>query len=187
MAKIAVLMKQLDDTELFTRIQADDRYAFSELVNRYSEILFRFIRRRITCIEDSEDILQEVFVSLWNQRHKITIERSLYPYLFKTAKYKIIDWTIHEQKKIIRAEILLGSVQETLISHTSEEELLAKELAILIETEIDKMPVTMKSAFSLSRKESMSIKDIASELAISEQTAKNNISLALGWLKLRLK
>ncbi|MDF2476399.1 MAG: hypothetical protein K0S24_1882 [Sphingobacterium sp.] len=180
-------MKQLDDTELFTRIQADDRYAFSELVNRYSEILFRFIQRRVSCTEDSEDILQEVFVSLWNQRHKITITLSLYPYLFKTAKYKIIDWTVNEQKKVFRAEKLHASLQETFISPTSEEELLAKELAILIDTEIDKMPITMKSAFSLSRKESMSIKDIASELAISEQTVKNNISLALGWLKLRFK
>jgi RNA polymerase sigma-70 factor (ECF subfamily) len=49
------------------------------------------------------------------------------------------------------------------------------------------MPSTMRSAFSLSRKESMSIKDIATELALSEQTVKNNISLALGWLKLRFK
>jgi len=64
---------------------------------------------------------------------------------------------------------------------------MAKELAVLIDTEIEKMPTTMKSAFSLSRKESMSIKDISSELAISEQTVKNNISLALGWLKLRFK
>lgn len=180
-------MEQLDDTDLFTRIQADDRYAFSELVNRYSEILFRFIQRRVSCSEDSEDILQEVFVSLWNQRHKITIEISLYPYLFKAAKYKIIDWTINQQKKVIHSENLLVSFQEELISHTAEDELLAKELAILIDTEIDKMPTTMKSAFSLSRKESMSIKDIASELAISEQTVKNNISLALGWLKLRFK
>jgi len=178
-------MKQLDDTELFIRIQADDRYAFSELVNRYSDILFRFIQRRVSCTEDSEDILQEVFVSLWNQRLNITIEYSLYPYLFKAAKYKIIDWTINEQKKIVRAEKLLASFQG--VSPTSEEELLAKELAVLIDTEIEKMPTTMKSAFSLSRKESMSIKDIASELAISEQTVKNNISLALGWLKLRFK
>ncbi|MCS4227866.1 RNA polymerase sigma factor [Sphingobacterium sp. BIGb0165] len=178
-------MKQLDDTELFIRIQADDRYAFSELVNRYSDVLFRFIQRRVSCTEDSEDILQEIFVSLWHQRLNITIEYSLYPYLFKTAKYKIIDWTINEQKKIVRAEKLLASFQAA--SPTSEDELLAKELAVLIDTEIEKMPTTMKSAFSLSRKESMSIKDIASELAISEQTVKNNISLALGWLKLRFK
>ena len=179
-------MEQLDDTELFAGIQANDRHAFSELVNRYSAILFRFIQRRVSCVEDSEDILQEVFVSLWNNRHKINIEYSLYPYLFKTAKYKIIDWTIQEQRKVARAEVLLQTYQ-TQSTTTSEEELLAKELSVLIEQEIDKMPTTMKSAFSLSRKESMSIKDIATELALSEQTVKNNISLALGWLKLRFK
>ncbi|MDR0263642.1 MAG: sigma-70 family RNA polymerase sigma factor [Sphingobacterium sp.] len=179
-------MEQLDDTELFAGIQANDRHAFSELVNRYSAILFRFIQRRVSCVEDSEDILQEVFVSLWNNRHKINIESSLYPYLFKTAKYKIIDWTIQEQRKVARAEALLQTYQ-TQATTTSEEELLAKELSVLIEQEIDKMPTTMKSAFSLSRKESMSIKDIATELALSEQTVKNNISLALGWLKLRFK
>ncbi|MDR3011400.1 MAG: sigma-70 family RNA polymerase sigma factor [Sphingobacterium sp.] len=180
-------MEQLDDTELFAGIQANDRHAFSELVNRYSAILFRFIQRRVSCIEDSEDILQEVFVSLWNNRHKINIEYSLYPYLFKAAKYKIIDWTIQEQRKVARAEALLQTYQTQSTTATSEEELLAKELSALIEQEIDKMPTSMKSAFSLSRKESMSIKDIATELALSEQTVKNNISLALGWLKLRFK
>lgn len=180
-------MEQLDDTVLFVGIQANDRHAFSELVNRYSAILFRFIQRRVSCVEDCEDILQEVFVALWNNRHKISIEYSLYPYLFKTAKYKIIDWTIHEQRKVVRAENLTQTFQTQTLTTTSEEELLAKELAVLIEQEVDKMPSTMRSAFSLSRKESMSIKDIATELALSEQTVKNNISLALGWLKLRFK
>lgn len=180
-------MEQLDDLELFIRVQADDRNAFSALVNRYSDVLFRFIQRRISCTADSEDILQDVFVSLWNLRHQIMVEQSLYPYLFKATKYKIIDWMVKEQRKIVHAEKLLQHYGTELSVPTSEEELLAKELAALIDTEIDKMPTTMRSAFSLSRKEAMSIKDIAAELALSEQTVKNNISLALGWLRLRFK
>ncbi|WP_286856829.1 MULTISPECIES: hypothetical protein [Sphingobacterium] len=49
MAPIAAPMKQLSDTELFPSIQTDDCYSFPEVINRYSEIFFRFIQRRVCC------------------------------------------------------------------------------------------------------------------------------------------
>lgn len=124
-------MKHLGDIELFNRIQAGDRNAFSELITRYSEILFHFVHRRVSCVEESENILQEVFVDVWNQRQKITLELPLYRYLFKIAKIKVIEWIVNEQRKIVRAEILLTRFQRTLLSSKSEEELLAEELAVL--------------------------------------------------------
>jgi RNA polymerase sigma-70 factor (ECF subfamily) len=57
----------------------------------------------------------------------------------------------------------------------------------MLDNEISKMPTTMQSAFNLSRVEGLSIKEIAFRLSISEQTVKNNISLALSRLKLKAK
>jgi RNA polymerase sigma-70 factor (ECF subfamily) len=64
---------------------------------------------------------------------------------------------------------------------------MAKELDSLIFKEVNKMPATMKAVFELSRNNKMTIKDIAKNLTISEQTVKNNISLALHRLRLKFK
>lgn len=180
-------MKKLEDHELFLLIREGDTLAFAEVVNRYANILQRFIFKRTSCVEDTKDILQEVFASLWNRRESIIITQSLYPYLFKAARYKVIDWMINKKKTIMRSEELQLICTQEIVYTTSEDDFLAKELEILLEMEVNKMPRTMKAVFSLSRKEAKSIKDIAFELSLSEQTVKNNISLALDRLRLKLK
>lgn len=87
-------MNNVSDIQLLAHIREDNRLAFTELVNRYSPVLFRFVYKRTSCIEDTQDILQNVFASLWKRRMSVNVADSLYPYLFKAAKYEVIDWTV---------------------------------------------------------------------------------------------
>jgi len=179
-------MKRFTDVQLFHHIKNDNRLAFCELVERYSPILFRFINKRIQCHEDSKDILQEVFSNFWLRRDKIEITDSLYPYLFASAKNEIID-RISKNKKHQTKLLIFSDFLTDIVSYSSEEVLMAKELDSLINKEVNKMPATMKAVFELSRNNKMPIKDIAKNLTISEQTVKNNISLALHRLRLKFK
>jgi len=180
-------MKTWSDSELFEELKKDNKMAFSILFDRYSDILFRFIQKRIESIPDVEDIIQEVFISMWNRRSKIEVADSIYPYLFKAAKYEMIDWLIKSEKRNRHLDYLEINKDQYLIGTTSEDELIAKELARLLENEMSRMPDTMRSVFRLSRSEDMSIKDIANQLSLSEQTVKNNVSMALNRLKFKLK
>ncbi|QQD12965.1 RNA polymerase sigma factor [Sphingobacterium sp. UDSM-2020] len=180
-------MKTWSDSELFEELKKDNKMAFSILFDRYSDILFRFIQKRIESIPDVEDIIQEVFISMWNRRSKIEVRDSIYPYLFKAAKYEMIDWLIKSEKRNRHLDYLEINKDQYLIGTTSEDELIAKELARLLENEMSLMPDTMRSVFRLSRSEDMSIKDIANQLSLSEQTVKNNVSMALNRLKFKLK
>lgn len=180
-------MKTWSDSELFEELKKDNKMAFSILFDRYSDILFRFIQKRIESIPDVEDIIQEVFISMWNRRSKIEVGESIYPYLFKAAKYEMIDWLIKSEKRNRHLDYLEINKDQYLIGTTSEDELIAKELARLLENEMSRMPDTMRSVFRLSRSEDMSIKDIANQLSLSEQTVKNNVSMALNRLKFKLK
>ncbi|MBB2950384.1 MULTISPECIES: RNA polymerase sigma factor [Sphingobacterium] len=180
-------MKTWSDSELFEELKKDNKMAFSILFDRYSDILFRFIQKRIESIPDVEDIIQEVFISMWNRRSKIEVGDSIYPYLFKAAKYEMIDWLIKSEKRNRHLDYLEINKDQYLIGNTSEDELIAKELARLLENEMSRMPDTMRSVFRLSRSEDMSIKDIANQLSLSEQTVKNNVSMALNRLKFKLK
>lgn len=180
-------MKTWSDSELFEELKKDNKMAFSILFDRYSDILFRFIQKRIESVPDVEDIIQEVFISMWNRRSKIEVSDSIYPYLFKAAKYEMIDWLIKSEKRNRHLDYLEINKDQYLIGTTSEDELIAKELAKLLENEMSRMPDTMRSIFRLSRSEDMSIKDIANQLSLSEQTVKNNVSMALNRLKFKLK
>ncbi|MFU1855720.1 RNA polymerase sigma factor [Sphingobacterium sp. NGMCC 1.201703] len=181
-------MKELSDKELFDIVKDDNTQAFSVLFDRYGNTLLSFILKRIGSISDAEDILQDVFASLWNRRHKIEIEDSIYPYLFKAAKYEVIDWMVQDQKRITHFErLVLPLENEPVGASNSDEKLMVQELSCMLDHEIAKMPTTMQSAFNLSRVEGLSIKEIAFRLSISEQTVKNNISLALSRLKLKTK
>lgn len=177
-------MRGLDDIQLLHKIKENKKVAFTEIVNRYSDILFRFVHRRTRSFEDTQDIVQDIFASLWKNKENILIKDSLYPYLFQSAKYKVIDWLVKKDKEIKQ------TIEYSIHKHPSyntEEELLAKELADLIKVQVDNMPNSMRKAFTLSRYEAMSIKDIAEQLSLSEQTVKNNISLAISKLRIIFK
>ncbi|MFD1768798.1 RNA polymerase sigma factor [Sphingobacterium suaedae] len=180
-------MNDLSDRELLVEIQQDNRLAFRELVDRYADLLFNFVNSRIQNTADAEDILQDIFASFWSRRNRITVDDTLYPYLFKAARYETIDWIAKHNKHLSSLASLLETGAWSNALNSCEEEFLAKELAQLIEKEVDAMPTTMKSVFRMSRNSTMSIKDIAVELALSEQTVKNNITLALNKLKVRFK
>lgn len=179
-------MKNQDDKQLFARVKKGEKYAFAEVVNRYSDVLFRYVYRRCKNYEDSQDIIQEVFASLWKRKQHIQIDGSLYPYLFQAAKYETIDWMLKKKKEIVRAEELTLA-WDSKFSKSGEELILAKELESLIMKEVNKMPINISKAFQLSRNEAKSIKDIAVELSLSEQTVKNNISIALSKLRVIFK
>jgi len=179
-----------DDIELLDRIKNDDKKAFEEIVNKYSSILFRFINKRINDIDDSQDILQDVFISLWHKRSKISIKESFYPYLFQSCKFEVIDWISKHEKEVEKVSLLTSKIENTTLfidPISFEDKLMAEELELLIDQEIDKMPTTMKTVFTMSNVESLSIKEISKKLVISEQTVKNNLSLARKVLKLKFR
>jgi len=167
-------------------MKEDNEQAFSCLIDRYHSVLFRHLLRRTQSPADAQEILQDIFISLWNKRLSVYAEESIYPYLFRAAKYEIIDWYVKTERKVHRAAVLLED-DNYQVDFPAEDFLMARELSELLNAEIAKMPATMKTVFQLSRDESLSVKQIAQTLSISEQTVKNNITIALKRLRHTLK
>lgn len=178
-------MKNLSDTELLALMKQDNEQAFSCLIDRYSSVLFRHLLRRTQCPADAQEILQDIFISLWNKRLTLYAEDTIYPYLFRAAKYEVIDWYVKSERKVRREMVLM--TEEYLVDFPVEDFLIARELNDLLNAEIAKMPSTMKTVFQLSREDSLSVKEIAEKLSLSEQTVKNNITIALKRLRYTLK
>lgn len=181
-------MKQLSDQPLLEQIQRDNPKAFATLLDRYSQVLFEHVYRKIGHREDAEDITQEIFLSFWKNRTTIHVDinNSLRSYLFGSAKYKVIDYYAKVAVQIPQLQPL-DSIQEIGAAAHADDTLLTKELQCLLEKELDAMPERMRKPLQLSREEEMTIREIALLLQISEQSVKNNISSALYKLRLRVK
>ena len=174
-------MKAFPERALIILLKKHNIHAFNELYSRYWKELYICAYRRLNSKEDVQDILQDLFVSIWTNRLNIDAELSLRPYLFKSLKFKIID-KFHKR-----------SSSPTPISHMQQFDLadegkphdllLTKELEDILNDEIDRLPSKMKEVFLLSRKEYLSNDKIAERLSISSQTVKNQISIALKKLR----
>ncbi|RKR83368.1 RNA polymerase sigma-70 factor (ECF subfamily) [Mucilaginibacter gracilis] len=177
-------MKELPDKTLFALVQDHDERAFAVLLERYSARVYDLVYKRTRDDDDTKDILQDIFISFWNNRDKIRIEDSIYPYLHRSAKYAVIDLAVRNQR-VSAYQSLLAKQDEPFI-HPAENSLIAAELRQQYEQEVARMPGTMQQIFRLSRDQHLSAREIAAQLQLSEQTVRNNITLALKKLRLSL-
>lgn len=177
-------MKKLPDNQLTDLIKENNHLAFTAVVNRYWEGLYRHIHARIRQEEDVKDMLQEIFIALWKNRETLYLDAkgTLASYLFKAARYSIINYYSRPQQAICN-EALLENLLLDQSSVTVQELLETKELEEKMIDELDRMPERLQRPFRLSRYSQLSNKEIAAYLSLSEQTVKNNISLTLHHLR----
>lgn len=172
-----------DDKNLLRLIADDDELAFTEIYNRYWEKLVAIAYNRIKEIQLTEDIVQDVFVSLWENRHASNIV-SLENYLATAVKYTVFGKIRSiERAKKFQKDNKLSSV----INPQIETALHYKRLLELVATEVEILPEKCKLIFKYSRQNNMPIKEIAGKMKISPKTVENQLNKAIKHLKLRTK
>ncbi|WP_167459386.1 RNA polymerase sigma factor [Pedobacter jejuensis] len=180
-----VSITHLSDKELLQLLQTGDEAAFSEIFNRYWERLSSYSIGLTKSEEESADIVQEIFISLWNRREHLSINGSLGPYLIKSAKnlsLRYIQRNVHSTEFVEKlAEFIADNSQDI------EENISLKELQIEIDNAIAKIPKKMLAIYLLSRDEQLSYREISEKLSISEGTVKKQISNALKIISTSLK
>lgn len=174
------------DTDLLSQMQANDQKGLLLLMKKYDRHLFRYIYGKTRSAENAQEAVQDIFISLWNNRYAISIVDSLSPYLYKAAKHKVIDFYITSSREIMHYEASLPEYNQEF-APSPDEGMLTIQLETWFSQEVDKMPDTLKNVFRLSRHDQLPIKDIAQKLSLSEQTVKNNLTLAVKRLQVRFK
>jgi RNA polymerase sigma-70 factor (family 1) len=180
-----VAYTKFSDFELSELLKADDRNAFTEIYERYNGLLYIYAYKKLKDKDDAQDIVQEVFVNLWNRRSLFTLNTNLAGYLYKSVLNKVFDLFAH--KKITVKYI--HSLQDFIDRNDAAADtlIIEKELKTLIEYEISCLPPRMQEIFELSRKGFLSHKEIAEQFGISDQTVTTQIKRALRVLRIKLR
>lgn len=173
--------KKLNDVQLLESLRTGDEKALSIIYKQYWELMYLAAYNLVKNKEVCEDIVQEIFISVWNNREKIKIKVSLKSYLYASTIYRVYDY-FRKNSKVIKVE-LLENFDSRIQSCNPETRLMHKELMEYIDSIIDELPGKCKIVFKLSREDQLSHKEIADKLNISPRTVEGHISKALKLLK----
>jgi len=156
---------------------------FEQFFNEYYIPVLRYCCTIVKDMDEAEDIVQQVFISIWQKKETINIHTSARAYLYKTVYNASLDFLKHEGvKEKYKKEIIANNIQPVRFERMQE-----YELNLKIEMAIAKLPEQCRKIFRMSRIENKKYKEIAAEFNISEKTVENHMGKALKLLRESLK
>lgn len=172
------------DEELLDRLRYDgDRKAFEALYERYASPIFDYIYARVHDRYTAQEIVQELFVSLW-QKHRELAVRTCQTYLFGVAKNLIISQYRKEMAREARQRTWeMGRLHQ---EENADQETLVQDLRIRYQEALSLLPEKCQRVFTLSR-DGLTNREVAEQLNISEKTVEQHITKALRFLKVYLR
>jgi RNA polymerase sigma-70 factor (family 1) len=168
------------DRALLSLLKTGDEQAFTEIYNRYWEKLFYKAGKKLNDLPGAENIVQDIFLNIWQRRNKLEVKGDLNHYLAVALKYRIINYQNRHAKKTIYQTHL--SIEDTTADRTTEEWLAYTELNRRMANLVANLPEKCQLAFRL-REEGLSQQQIADKMGISENTVDTHISRALKSLR----
>lgn len=174
----------LADHELTAHFFENDEKAFNEIYNRYWQRLYVFALSKLDDEENAEEVIQNVFIDLWQKRKTDQIE-NLSAYLYRAVKNKCIDQ--------IRQRLVRGRHEEIVLQTRNEEdpsteELLAfQELKAVLNMAMNSLPEKTREIFRLSRMEYLSVREVSVALSIPERTVEYHLAQALKMMRVYLR
>lgn len=166
-------IRELGDHDLWLLIRAGDSLAYKELYARYFDVLFAAIVKRVKIREEAEDIIQDVFLTIWEKRLTMEIDGKIFPYFFSIMRYKVIHHLRQRSFSEKHTDALRAVGAEDVVSHPADREKTDREL--LLEREAGQLPQQLRKVYSLSIDAGMSVTDIADQLELSHHTVKNHL------------
>lgn len=170
-----------NDNNILERLRNDDRQALELLFKTHYAPLCRFAKNILKDKDQAEDMVQEVFLKIWDKRNELKVSSSLKAYLFMAVKNHCLNTLkLNERKNWLDEDM----ENDTLLSNNEvESKLNAKQLNEKIQQAIELLPEKCKLTFQLSRHEEMSYKEIAELMNVSVKTVENQMCKALSFLR----
>lgn len=168
-------------------LKTNEEQAFELLFRRYYVRLCGFANKFLANSSESEEIVQEVFLSIWKKKDQLKFDDQIRPYLFKSVQN--LCYNFLEHKKVVNSYY---SVIELVYKNQSNdfntyESVLYSEFQQRVEQGINSLPEQCRLIFNLSRQEGLKYSEIAERLGISVKTVETQMRRALSKLKVELK
>ncbi|SKA41185.1 RNA polymerase sigma-70 factor, ECF subfamily [Chitinophaga eiseniae] len=169
------------DADLMLSLREGDSCAFTEIYHRYWKQLLAVAYLHCKDKTMAEEIVQEVFISLWNRRSELYID-NINAYLATAVKLSVFKQYARQKRR----DEIKEQVAAPDITTFDEEQIYTRFLQQQINGVVEVLPEKCRLVFKLSREEGLTIPEVARSMGIAEKTAEAHLTKALKVLKLRL-
>lgn len=165
----------MKDFELINAIEKDDNDAFKLLFNRYYTPLINYIQTHTRDKDLSKDLVQQTFITLWNQRYGLNISKSVKGYLY-TLTYRIYveHYRNSKRKNIFLEELKEEAIRESIFEDKEFNENRIEKLKSIVNT----LPPRCKEILQLNKMKGLKYQEIAEKLNISQKTVEAQMRIA---------
>lgn len=169
-------------TSIFSNFSNGDKAAFEIIYNHYQQVVFNNISKLILQEHAVEDILQDVFFKLWENKHKLQDEQSVAAWLFTVSYNQSINYIRHiiKEKKYLSFNIT-EAVYEQL--NTTDFTAMDELKENIIADAIDQLPTRKKLVFQLCKLQGKTYAEAAAIMGIAPDTVKEHLTIALKFVK----
>ncbi len=175
----------LNDQELISLLQQGDEGALRPIYNKHISQLHYFILRTAKSKQFTEDIVQDVFIKVWENRMQIDCEQPFKPYLYTIAKRHLLNLLKRVQHETYIVEEIRKNV--SLVENTTEMAINFQESNVTIVEAIDKLPSQCREVFLRCKIRGLSYQQTAKELGITEGTVNSQMVKALKAIRMHLQ
>ncbi len=162
--------------EILKRLKNEDKTALEQLFGAYYTDLTRFALRHVADSMVAEEIVQDIFIYLWEKRSSLNIKTSIEAYLYRSVKNKCINYL---KSKLYQLNKMTVDEEAMINLGVTADDLESKELAVLIEKILAYLPPQTAMIFTFSRNGGFTYPEIAEKLNISQKVVEYHVSSAL--------
>jgi RNA polymerase sigma-70 factor (ECF subfamily) len=177
--------KQTNDIDLAHQIKFGKKEAYQELFERYAPKIYNFSLTYLKNKADAEELVQDVFLKIWEKREILDAAKNIKAYIFKIAVNTIYDFI--RRKNIENAFNEFAKANFNPSDNSTWDTVIYEDMQSSVNELISKMPDQQRRVFNLSRKKGLSNDEIAEKMELSKRTVENQLYRAIGFLKEQLK
>lgn len=173
----------LPDDKLCLLLKQGDEKALQQIIGRYWEPLYKMAANTLDDFPLCEDIVQELFIRLWDKRESLDFTYSLKAYLFASVRYEVYRQVKRQMQFATEKETSELSCSE---KYNPQNQMEYHELMESVEKIVQRLPERCQHIYQLSREQQLSHKEIASRLNISPKTVESQLTIALRRIRVGL-
>lgn len=165
-------------------INAGDETVFEKLFKQYFKVLQNYAFTILNDLDIAEEMVQNVFLKVWEKREKLPSDISIKAYLYKSVYHESLNWLRHEKVKSSYQKHTLYIMKDEVNNATDQLKL--KQLQNHLKEALNELPQQCRTIFQMSRFEELRYREIANELGISVKTVENQMGKALKLMRTKL-
>ncbi len=173
------------DSELAQKIRNSEKAAFQELFERYAPRIYQFSVSYLKNNPDAEELVQEVFLKIWEKRETLDQSKNIKAYIFKIAVNAIYDFIRKKNIEAVFADFARANFERT--TDITWHSVIFEEMTTRLTRLIARLPEQQRNVFYLSKDEGLSNDEIAEKLNLSKRTVENHLYRAVSFLKEHFK